>query len=454
MGHKTDIGGLVPSTSSPASRSIFHEGLLIPPVKYFEKGKLCEGVRSIIQNNSRTPQLLQGDIDGQVGSTRIGSEQVEALCRQYSAATVMEAMELLIESSAIRLRRGIAELPDGETEAENWLDGDGVEDRPIHVHVKLTKRDDSIRLDFSGCDPQAAGPVNSVVQIVMSVAAGAVVAFIDHTIPFNDGILQTLDMICPKGLVINPQSPAPVNAYMPITHLVFNCVTTALGKLLPVRAVAESGLGLGGIAFGYQSTRAGDSYVQYEIPETALGGTNRADGASMIFPIMIYDTIQPIEILESEFPVRVTEFGINRDSAGAGKHRGGLGYVREYQVLTDCHFISRCVQRRFGAQGVIGGKPPKLPYFLYNPGMPNERTIKGLDELQMSAGDIVRIEMSGGAGWGDPRERNAADVVADVADGYVSIENAARDYGRVVQRDSAGRFILVEHGTPAAVYAK
>lgn len=442
LGHKTDIGGIVPSTASAASRSIFHEGLLLPPVKYLSAGKVCEGVRSIISNNSRTPHVLLGDIEGQVGSTRIGCQLFQDLCKQYGAPVVTEVMELLIQSSASRLRLALAALPDGENEVENFLDNDGTNEEPIRIHISLSKRGDQVRLDLSRCSAQVAGPVNAPVQVIKAVAAGAIVGLVDHTIPYNDGILQVVDVVCPDGLVVNPCFPAPVNAYIPITHLVFNCVTTALGRLVPSHAVAESGLGLGGIAFGYQSTRHGDRHVQYEIPETALGGTCRSDGASMIFPMMIFETIQPIEILESEFPVRVTNFGINCDSAGAGRHRGGIGYVREYKVLDDCLFMSRCAQRRFDAKGVAGGLGPKRPSFALNPGRPDEYQIRGLDELKLSAGDVVRIEMSGGGGWGDPHARPDHDVLGDVADGYVSIEGARTDYGRVIRRGLQGEFIV------------
>src|SRR5207237_9435986 len=145
-----DIGGIAPSTSSASSRSIFHEGLLLPPVRLYEKGVLNEGVRSIIENNTRTPDLLMGDIEGQVGCTRIGVELLTDLYRRHGTPTVRQAIEVILRSSETRLRHGLAALPDGDTEAENFLDGDGAVDRPVRVHVKVIKRGDSITLDFSG----------------------------------------------------------------------------------------------------------------------------------------------------------------------------------------------------------------------------------------------------------------------------------------------------------------
>ncbi len=444
FGHKPDVGGIAPSSASAASRSIFHEGLLLPPVKLYEKGLLNEGVKSIIANNSRTPELLLGDIEGQVGCTRIGCELIESLCRQYGVQSVRAAIEQLLHASEARLRHGLTTLPDGETDAENWLDSDGASDRPVRIHVKVIKRGDSITLDFSGCDAQTTGPANAIVNVVRAAAAGAVVAFVDHTIPYNDGIFRAVDMVCPQGRVINPQWPAPVNSYIPATHLVFNSVTAALGKLYPPKAVAESGLGLGAIAFSYAATRTGEAYVQYDIVETALGGTATADGASMIFPMMIFETIQPIEIIESEFPVRVRDFSIRQDSAGAGEHRGGVGFVREYEVLQDCNFMSRLSQRRFGAKGTSGGGAPLKSGSIYNPGRDNERVLQGLDQVVMKAGDVIRLEQSGGAGLGNPSRRDTQKLLADLADGYVSVESAARDYGRQVSKGKDGHFHLAD----------
>ncbi len=440
MGHKPDIGGIAPSTASAASRSIFHEGLLVPPVKLHEKGQLNEGIRSILQNNSRTPYLLIGDIEGQVGCTRVGAELVEALYRKFGADTVRQATEWLVDGARTRLLKGLAAMPDGETESENWLDSDGVTQRPVRIHVKLTKRGEVLRLDFSGCDPQTAGPANAVVQVTRAAAVGAVISFVDHTIPFNQGALDAVDIHSPAGTVIHPVPPAPVNSYMPAVHLVFNVVTDALGKLMPERAVGESGLGVGAIAFSYPTQPGAESCVQYDIVSTALGGTPAGDGAAMIFPMTNMETVQPIEVIEIEYPVRVRQFGIRTDSGGAGLHRGGIGYVKEFEVLQPSQFMSRLSQRQFGARGSTGGLAPLPSVSLYNPGRPGGRSLQGLDQVAMDAGDTVRIEQSGGGGMGDPRARDPELVLMDFLDGYVSQAAAERDYGCVIRKESSGKY--------------
>jgi len=444
FGHKPDVGGLAPGSGSPASRSVFHEGLLVPPVKIHEAGRPNRSVLRILENNSRTPHLLLGDIRGQIGCTRIGAELLQELCTRFGRARITGAIDQLLDSSERRLRTALAALPDGETEAEKLLDGDGVSGKPIRVHVRLSKRGEELTLDFGGSDDQSQGPANAVFQVVQAAAIGAVLSIVDHSITNNDGVRRPIRIDCPPGKVVNPSFPAAVNSYIPTTHLVYNAVTEALGKLVPEKAVAESGLGLGAIAFGYTATRAGDSYVHYEIVPTALGATSQGDGCSIIFPMMIFETIQPIEIVEREFPVRMREFGVWRDSAGAGEHRGGLGFVREFEVLEDAELISRLAQRRYGAQGMNGGGAPAVSRTLVDVGGAEERSLPSLTQLSVKAGTRVRIEQSGGAGWGDPRARSRAALMADVEDGYVSLDRAAADYGTPFVQDADGRVIPAE----------
>ncbi len=443
FGHKPDIGGLAPGTGSPASRSIFHEGLLVPPVKIHARGKPIDSVVRILANNSRTPDLLLGDIQGQIGCTLIGSDLLRALCGQYGVGVVLASVEKLFASSEKRLRHALSAMADGEFEAERFLDGDGVRDAPVRVHVKVTKRGDRLTIDLSGSDPQTEGPANAVVQVIEAATIGAVLSVVDHHIANNEGVRQAIDFICPPGLVVNPCFPAPVNSYIPTTHLVYSCVSEAVGKLSPERAVADSGFGLGAIAFGYKATRTGESYVHYEITQTALGGTASADGCSIIFPMMIFETIQPIEIVESEFPVRVVDFSVWKDSAGAGEHRGGLGYRREFELLEEAQFISRLAQRKFGALGAAGGKPSALSQTIVRTPNATERALPGLAQMTLPAGTRVRIEQSGGGGWGEPHRRARERIIADVEDRYVSPAAAAADYGVSLTVDAIGRATLV-----------
>lgn len=450
IAHKPDIGGLAPGSASPASRSIFHEGLIVPPCKLFERGRLVDSVRRILENNSRTPALLMGDLMGQVGCTRIGAQLLTELTQREGRATILEAIEQLITSSERRLRDALARLPDGEARVDSFLDGDGVDERPIRIALHVVKKGDGIRFDFSGSEAQTVGPANVVPQAIEAAALAGLLSAVDHTIINNEGVRQATEFILPEQTVVNPASPAPVNSYIPTSHLVFNAVMEAIGTLQPERAVAATGLGLGGMAFGYAGTRPGAaSHVHYEITLTATGGTAGSDGNSAIMPMVNLESVAPIEIVESEFPVRITDFSMLADSAGPGTHRGGIGVRREMHILRDAQFVSRLSQRRHGAKGLAGGLgPPVSRTVLVQDG--HERLLPGLIQLGMKAGDRVCIEQSGGAGWGDPRARDPDAVLRDVADGVVSLESARRDYGVVCVRDADGRLSIGALERPGA----
>lgn len=451
IAHKPDIGGLAPGSASPDSRSIFHEGLLIPPCKFYQRGEMVDSVKRILENNSRTPRLLIGDLQGQVGCTRVGAQLIKELCLQEGLETILAAIEQLMAFSEQRLREALKRIPDGEATAENFLDGDGIVERPVRVALRAVKKGDAITLDFTGSDKQTAGPASAVAQAIEASAIAALLAVADYTIPNNEGVRRAIDFVLPEGSVVNPTHPTPVNSYIPISHLVFNSVMEAMGKLVPERAAADSGLGLGGIAIGYSSTRAGGNHVQYEIMVTGTGGTSRNDGCSAIMPMVNFETVQPIEIVESEFPVRIIEFSMLQDSAGAGYHRGGIGVKREYELLEDAQLVSRLSQRRHGAKGLAGGKaPPVSRTLLLENG--EERELPGLIRLPVTAGVRIRLEQSGGGGWGDPRERDPRAVLTDVNDGFVSAASAREDYGVVVERDGSGHWFIasLERGQPLA----
>ena len=441
IAHKADVGGLAPGSASPASRSIFHEGILVPPCKLYERGRLVDSVKRILENNSRTPKLLLGDLFGQVGCTRIGAQLVQELSVREGKATILEVIEQLIDSAERRLREALKRIPDGEAKAESFLDGDGVVERPIRIALKATKLGDSITLDFTGCDAQTAGPANTVVQAVEAAAIAGLLSAVDHTITNNEGVLRPVRFILPEGTVVNPKSPAPVNSYIPTSHLVFNAVMEVMGTLVPGNAAADSGLGLGGMALGYAATREGGSYVHYEITLTGTGGTARSDGCSAIMPMLNLESVQPIEIVESEFPVRITDFSMLTDSCGPGQHRGGVGVRREFEMLEDAQLVSRMSQRRHGSKGLAGGKGPPVSRTVLS-AVGGVRDLPGLIQLPMKAGERVRIEQSGGGGWGDPRKRDPEAVLRDVDDGVVSMDSARRDYGVLLARKPTGALYI------------
>ncbi len=436
IAHKTDVGGLVPGSSSGASREIFHDGMLIPPVRYMTADGVNEAVEDIIRNNSRTPAAVIGDLRGQIGATRLAGKGLAALCDEYGRDCVVSVMQSILDLTARRLRAELAAFPDGEASAEGKLDHDGARfDTPVRIAARVKKTGDRLLIDLSGCDPQTLGPVNLTPWTAKAVSFLAILAATDPTIPVNSGLGDCVDFILPEGSTVNPRFPATMNSYFPTASLVHACVLSSLGQLNPKRAVAPSGLASGAIALGYARGRHGRPAVQYELSGAGLGGTAEHDGAPIVSPMNHFVAGAAVEVLESEYPVMVRRYDMWTDSAGAGRTRGGVGIVREYEMLDDCVMTLRASMHKYGAWGVRGGKPPAISRSVLDPGKPSQEILPSSGTRDLKPGSVLLFHRAGGAGYGSPLERDPDLVLRDVQDGYVSIEAARDVYGVAITED-------------------
>jgi N-methylhydantoinase B len=436
VAHKADVGGLVPGSSGAASREIFHDGVLLPPVRFSTKDGINREVEAILRNNSRVPDVVLGDLRGQVGATKLGASRLQDLLGEYGADTVLDTIAELLLRTTERVRREVAAWSDGAFEAEGFLDHDGNDrSKPARIHVTATKHGNQLTLDFSATDSQAAGPVNTPWATARAVSMQAILAASDPTIPMNSGAFDAIEFVAPPGRIVSPQYPATVNHYFPTSHLVYNCVLAALGQFNPERAVAPSGLGTGAIAVGFKAGRSGKPTVQYELMITSLGGTRDHDGASIVLPMNHFAPGTPIEIVETEYPVSVRRYEIWQDSAGAGRWRGGLGFVREYEFLTDCMLTVRSANHKHAAWGLFGGGSPTASKTTIQPPDGEVFDTDVLETRPVKAGSRLAMYQSGGGGYGDPRERPKELVQADVENGYVSRHAAKEIYGVVVEDD-------------------
>jgi N-methylhydantoinase B len=415
LAHKSDIGGIVPGSSGAAAREVYHDGIVLPPVRFHTAQGIEESIEAIIANNSRVPEVVLGDLRAQVGSTRIGGQRLVSLCDEYGRDTVLEVMQSLIAASSRRLETELLQWSEGDADADGFLDHDGVmKDQPVRIHVTARKWGGRLTIDFTGSAPQGRGPVNMVSCTARAVSVMAILAASDPTIPVNAGLNDRVEFVFPEASVVNPQHPATINHYFPTAHLAYNTVLSALSKLNPKRAVASSGLGSGAVTIGYRKARYGKPAVLYELLETSLGGTT---------------TGAPVEIVESEYPLRVRAFELICDSAGAGTFRGGVGYAREFEVLEDSVLTVRSANHMIGSKGLYGGGSPRLSHVVINPYGANPEELGALETRSLAAGEVIRFERSGGAGFGDPLLRAREAVADDVRNGYISREAAMKVYG-------------------------
>jgi N-methylhydantoinase B len=435
--HKADVGGMAPGSSSAAAREIWQEGLILPPVRYATRDGIVRDVEAIVTRNSRSAEALAGDLRAQVGCTRVGVQRLRELCAEYGTDSIKQAFAGLQDLAEQRLRRGLAAWPDGESEAEAWVDNDGVDlDTPIRLHVRVVKRGDQISLDFSQMHPQVKGPINLRPQSTETAGVMAVLGHVDPTIPISDGIRRPISFVNPEGRISHARWPAPVNSYFGMASVIYSMVQKALIHFHPERAVGSSGFGQGAVSIGYKQKRAGRQAVQYEILVSSLGGTPHHDGVSVAQTMVHVTPNTTTEVLETEFPVRVLRHEWIPDTAGPGRYRGGPGYRREYQVLSEAVFTLRMGhQFKHAGWGVLGGKGSPPARAFANRGTEREHALGPLETLNLSPGETFCIEIPGGGGYGDPLQREPEQVLEDVLNGYVSLEAARRDYGVAIDAE-------------------
>src|SRR5262249_17902807 len=306
---------------------------------------------------------------------------------------------------------------------------DGVAvDRPIGLAVTITIENGVATFDFSASDAQAAGPVNLRPSMVEACVFYCLIGYLDPRLAFNDGMRDVVRFVFAPRTVVNAEPPAAVSNYQMVNLKLVDVILEALAKFHPARAVANAGSS-SALTIGWRQRRPDQWTVQYEIIGSAYGGGTGHDGGSATATHLSNLHITPIEILETEFPCRITCFDLVPDSGGAGEWRGGLSMRREYELLADATVIRRFDKTRFPPGGLAGGKPGARSRFVIRPGTDQEQDTHASGRYDMKAGERFLIQTAGGGGFGDPGGRERAAVARDVAEGYVTGEGAARDYG-------------------------
>jgi N-methylhydantoinase B len=429
IAHKADVGGTNPGSTSANATEIFQEGLLLPPVKIYSAGVFNGDLERLILANSRQPELVRGDMNAQMAATQMGAERIRQTCGQFGVTPVMEAFAALLKGAAEELRAAIKALPDGESSAEGFMDNDGVElERPVRFAVTVRVKNGEIEFDFSNSDRQARGPVNLRPSMVEACVFYCLIGALDPRLHFNDGMREVVRFKYAPNTVTNASAPAPVSSYQAANLKLTDVILEALAPFRPERAVANAGSS-GALLISWKGGgRPGQPNMQYEILGSAYGGGNGNDGASARATHLSNLHITPIEILESEFPCRITAFDLVADSGGAGEFRGGLAFRRTYELLQDATVVRRYDRAKFPPNGVAGGKPGSRSRFVIRLGSKGERETPASGRYDLHAGERFLLQSAGGGGYGDPEKRDHASLARDIAEGYVSAEAAKRDY--------------------------
>ena len=427
MTHHQDVGGMTPGSVPTHATEIYQEGVRIPPLKLRDGDVMNDTFLRMMRQNVRMPDSFEGDLNAQIAACTVGARRLAELASKHGRNPLQNIFSALLDRSERLTRSKIAEIPNGSYTYTQFLDNDGVEmEKPVRIQVTVTIDNDSFHCDFTGTSDQVKGPFNCVPSGTAAATCFVLRAITDPDIPTNGGCFRPLKLTLPKGSIVNPQEPAPVNARTATIKRVSSCVLGALKEVLPEKVPADSGnelliLMLGGIRGN------GENYVVGDIVASGSGAGYRSDGVDMIETDATNCMNLPVEALEMDVPVRINRFSLRPDSGGAGKHRGGLGCIREYEVLRgDVTVTYRGERHNSPADGSQGGEPGALACATIYRADGYSETVPSKDVFLLSPGDRLTIETAGGGGFGNLAERDQSLTNADLKNGKISAAYSGR----------------------------
>jgi|HubBroStandDraft_1064217.scaffolds.fasta_scaffold00937_11 N-methylhydantoinase B len=439
--HHADVGGTYPGSMGPC-REIYQEGLRIPPVKIMRGGKIVADVLALLLSNVRTPEEREGDLGAQIAACQTGAQRLREICARYGLARAQRAAADLLVYSEEMMRAFLDTIPPGHYQAEDFLDDDGVEDKPVRIAVTIQVKPSSTRkstvetrlaaspsastrkpaakvtIDFTGSDPQVQGAVNAVEAITYSACFYVFRCLLHEDVPATSGLMRPIRVIAPSGTVVNARPPAAVaGGNVETSQRIVDVLLKALAQAIPDRIpAAASGtmnnLTIGGIDLRLDDLRSddlrlgdphtGQPFAYYETIAGGMGGRSTKDGVSGVHTHMTNSLNTPAEALEYAYPVRLWQYSLRSKSGGAGLHTGGDGIVREIEVLTDAQVTLLADRRSRGPYGLNGGADgaPGRTVIVRRDG--SEGEIPGKTSVRLRSGERVRIESPGGGGWGTP----------------------------------------------------
>jgi len=419
--HHIDVSGGAPGSYYAAAREIYQEGLRIPPIKLADAGKLNDAVVAIVRQNSREPEKIAGDLQAQTASLAVGARAIERLCARYDHATLVVAMEAILKQSEIAMRESILSIPDGSYHFQDFVDDDGQQAKDLAVIARVDIHGDHCTVDLSASADQVPGPVNCTLNMARSGVYCALLSVAEGRAMANSGAYRPIDVICRQGSIVSCTEPAPVANRMATGHRIVTTVLGALATAIPDRIPAAY-YGVSYVAALSAPDRfiAGERRVYFEIEVGGWGAHPQADGANGFSAGFHNLANSPIEMCESLFPIVFTEYGFIEGSGGDGKYRGGLGLAREWELDADWGILSGNFERfRHAPYGLNGGKPGANGRFVHTRDGEATALPSKISGIELQRSDRIRLETSGGGGWGDPSERSVEDRQLDSEGGYV-----------------------------------
>ena len=429
--HHSDMGGRAPGGQATDSTEIHQEGLRIPPSKFHSGGRPSPTLYRLIEANVRVSDQVMADVRAQVAALDIGERHFHQVAEDLGPATVRHGMAELLDHAERMTRTSITALPDGVAEFTEWNDDCGLPSEPVKIQVRITVAGDTIAVDYAGTDAQTTGSINANFEWTASCTYAAIRTALDPSIPTNAGFYRPIRIAAPRGSFVNTEYPAPVGSRGQVGYRVRSVVLGALALHLKGRMPAC--IGGSDYCFAMSGRRPnGRPFLCVETHVvTGHGGGPDRDGQDAGPYCLANAANVPVEVLESEFPLIVEEYGFLPDSEGPGRFRGALGIVRQYRFLADAVLTVRSDRQYAQPWGLFGGSVSARPRLLLDPGA-GCRELPSKFVGPFSEDQVLRVEMAGGGGYGNPFERDPGAILDDVRQEKITIAHAEAAYGVVI----------------------
>jgi len=400
--HHSDVGGKTPG-SMPLATEIYQEGLIIPPLKLIQKGLLNSDIFNLILANVRTPEERKGDLLAQIASNEKGKQRLEEIIKKYGLKKLLRYTYLIQLYTEKILRKTIKDIPNGTYVFTDYMDDDGIKEKPIKIGVKLTIRNDEALIDFSSSSPQVEGNVNANFAVTYSAVLYVFRCLVEEDIPFNTGLMRPLKIKAPEGSILNALHPAATaGGNVETSQRIVDVLLGALSKAIPDNIPAASSGTMNNIAFGGYDPSRKRNFAYYETIGGGMGGSSDFPGLSGVHTHMTNSLNTPLEALENYFPLKIKKYCLRQGSGGKGQNTGGDGIIREYEFAVPVQLTIISERRKFAPYGAQGGKDGKKgKNILFSKG--KKIHLKSKVNRKVQPGDVLRIETPGGGGYGSKK---------------------------------------------------
>lgn len=428
--HHSDVGGRAPGSMAADATELYQEGIIIPPVKLVEGGRVNEDLLRLITRNTRTPKARRGDLKAQIAANLLGGRRVSELLNKYGVSVFNSAIDGILDSSERMMRKALSMIPRGVYEAEDYLEGTGVSRRRVRIRTRVEVKEGGVEVDFSGTDEQVDVAMNAVVGVTLSAVYYVLKCLTGPELAFNEGCCRPVKVRIPRGTVLNPVPPAAVaGGNVETSQRIVDVLFKALSQAVPDKVSAASQGTMNNVSIGGVDPKTGEMWSFYETVAGGMGGRPGLDGEDGVHTHMTNTMNTPIEVVELQYPLRCLKYGLRADSGGAGRWRGGVGVERVWMILAPSATISILAERKeIAPWGLFGGKPGATAEFKLRKADGTEIELGAKETMSVGKGDVLIIRTPGGGGYGPPSERDAKLITEDILDGLVSPRVAREDY--------------------------